>query len=224
MSAMAKQIAHVRERLQLAAERVKRDDEIELLAVTKTVPIQTIAEAFSLGLRSFGESRVQEALPKIECFRQADWHFLGQLQTNKVKDVVGRFTLIHSLDRWNLAVALQEQAQKMGQTVRVLVQVNIGKEVQKGGVYPEDLQDFLIKAASLSRLRIEGLMAVPPASENAQDARPFFREMGRLFRETRVAGVEMNVLSMGMSNDYEVAVEEGATLVRVGSVLFGERL
>jgi len=193
------------------------------LAVTKTVPPEVIAQAVSCGLTLFGENRVQEALPKIERFPQAEWHLIGRLQTNKVRAVVSRFALIHSLDRWKLAAELQERAKQQGQTVRVLVQVNIGREPQKGGVLPEEVPDFLREVAQLSHLRVEGLMAIPPAACDPEEARPYFRAMYQLFRSIDIPGIEMKTLSMGMSADYVVAVEEGANLVRVGSLLFGER-
>ncbi len=187
------------------------------------MPPEVIARAVSSGLTLFGENRVQEALPKIERFPQAEWHLIGRLQTNKVKSVIGRFALIHSLDRWKLATALETRAEKLGQIVRVLVQVNIGREPQKGGVLPEDVPAFLREVARLSHLQVEGLMAIPPAVSHPEEARPYFRAMYQLFRSIDIPGIEMKTLSMGMSADYVMAVEEGANLVRVGSLLFGER-
>lgn len=197
--------------------------EVRLVAVTKNVPASLVGEALALGVQSFGENRLQEAMPKMAMFPQADWHFIGRLQTNKVRDAVGRFSLIHSLDRWDLAMALQQQAQKKGVTVKALVQVNVAGEQQKGGLPPEELTDFLTAVAGLSCLQVAGLMTVPPYEDDPERVRPFFREMSRLFRTCRVPGVRMQILSMGMSNDYLVAVEEGATLVRLGSAIFGSR-
>ncbi len=222
MSDLQRNLAFVRARLQETARRLGRE-EIRLVAVTKNVPVSLVGEAMSLGVHSFGENRLQEALPKAALFPQADWHFIGRLQTNKVRDVVGRFNLIHSLDRWELAVALQSQAEKKGVTASVLVQVNVAGERQKGGLPPAELTDFLAAAADLPGLQVVGLMTVPPYETEPERLRPLFREMCRLFRTCRVPGVRMEVLSMGMSNDYQVAVEEGATLVRLGSAVFGAR-
>ncbi|HHX74660.1 MAG TPA: YggS family pyridoxal phosphate-dependent enzyme [Firmicutes bacterium] len=222
MNTLAERIDRVRSKIAAAAAR-GRGQAVQLLAVTKTVPPEVIAQAMSCGLTLFGENRAQEALPKIKRFPQAEWHFIGQLQTNKVKNVVGRFALIHSLDRWKLATALQARAEITGQPVRVLVQVNVGREPQKGGVLPEDVPAFLREVAQLSHLRVEGLMAIPPAVSDPEDSRPYFRALYELFRSIDMPGVKMKTLSMGMSADYEVAVEEGANLVRVGSLLFGER-
>jgi len=221
VSNLRQNLADIRLRLQQAARRLGRE-EISLVAVTKNVPATLLGEALALGVLSFGENRLQEALPKLALFPQADWHFIGRLQTNKARDVVGRFSLIHSLDRWELAVALQHQAEQKGVTVRALVQVNVADEQQKGGLPPEALNDFLIAVAGLSHLQIAGLMTVPPYSPDPEEVRPFFREMYRLFRTCRVPGVRMQILSMGMSNDYLVAVEEGANLVRLGSAVFGQ--
>ncbi|NLZ93817.1 MAG: YggS family pyridoxal phosphate-dependent enzyme [Firmicutes bacterium] len=222
MKQLAVQVNEVKQRLQQAVSRAGGQT-VNLVAVTKTVPTERIGEALALGLTSFGESRVQEAMPKLALYPQAEWHFIGRLQTNKVKDVVGNFSLIHSLDRWKLALALQREAEKSGLTVRALAQVNIGRETQKGGLDPQEVEDFLYEAGKLSRLKIEGLMAVPPYSDNPEDARPYFREMYQLYTKLRVPGVEMKILSLGMSNDFEVAIEEGANLVRIGSLLFGKR-
>ncbi|NLN06483.1 MAG: YggS family pyridoxal phosphate-dependent enzyme [Firmicutes bacterium] len=222
MDTLEERIACIQRNIAAAAARGKRQT-VRLLAVTKTVPPEVIARAVSSGLTLFGENRVQEALPKIERFPQAEWHLIGRLQTNKVKSVIGRFALIHSLDRWKLATALETRAEKLGQIVRVLVQVNIGREPQKGGVLPEDVPAFLREVARLSHLQVEGLMAIPPAVSHPEEARPYFRAMYQLFRSIDIPGIEMKTLSMGMSADYVMAVEEGANLVRVGSLLFGER-
>ncbi|MBS4023692.1 MAG: YggS family pyridoxal phosphate-dependent enzyme [Dethiobacter sp.] len=218
---LAENIAAVQSRLQSASLRAG-GREIKLVAVTKTVPTATIAEALSLGLHAFGENRVQEALNKIDTLPQAQWHFIGRLQTNKARDVVGRFSLIHSLDRWKLAVAMQEQADKKDVAVNVLVQVNIAGEQQKGGLEPSELHDFLQAVSGLSRLSVQGLMTVPPIAADPEEARPYFRRMYQLYCQCDVPGVSMKYLSMGMSGDYEVAVEEGSNLVRIGSAIFSD--
>lgn len=221
MTTLKERLEIIRLRVERAARRTGRD--VQLLAVTKTVSADNIREAFTQGLTQFGESRVQEALPKMEELPQAQWHFIGQLQTNKVKDVVGRFALIHSVDRWRLAEALQNAAQHLDLRVRILIQVNVGGEAQKGGILPGELTDFLTDVSRLRNLQVEGLMAIPPYTENPEDARPYFQKMNTLFTECKAPGTGMKILSMGMSNDFEVAIEEGANLVRVGSALFGER-
>ncbi|MBT9139925.1 MAG: hypothetical protein DDT30_00497 [Dehalococcoidia bacterium] len=220
MSSLAARLDDIRTRMARAAQRSGRD-EVGMVAVTKTVPTAIIAEAITLGLKTFGENRVQEAWPKIEVFPAVEWHFIGRLQTNKVKDVVGRFKLIHSLDRWRLAEALQQEAQAQELQISVLIQVNLGGEGQKGGISPVELDDFLAATTDLPRLRVEGLMAIPPYTADSEEARPYFREMFRLFNNCRTSGREMKLLSMGMSNDFETAIEEGANLIRVGSLLFG---
>jgi len=219
MSSLAARLDDIRSRMARAAQRSGRDV-VSMVAVTKTVPTAIIAEAIALGLTVFGENRVREALPKIEAFPASEWHFIGRLQTNKVKDVVGRFKLIHSLDRWHLAEALQKEAQAQNLQVSVLIQINLGGEEQKGGISPAELDDFLAAAIDLPRLRVEGLMAIPPYTVDPEEARPYFREMFRLFNDCRMPGREMKLLSMGMSNDFEAAIEEGANLIRVGSLLF----
>ncbi len=220
MSSLAARLDDIRIRMARAAQRSGRD-EVGMVAVTKTVPTAIIAEAITLGLKTFGENRVREAWPKIEVFPAVEWHFIGRLQTNKVKDVVGRFKLIHSLDRWRLAEALQQEAQAQELQISVLIQVNLGGEGQKGGISPVELDDFLAATTDLPRLRVEGLMAIPPYTADSEEARPYFREMFRLFNNCRMSGREMKLLSMGMSNDFETAIEEGANLIRVGSLLFG---
>ncbi|MBS4008002.1 MAG: YggS family pyridoxal phosphate-dependent enzyme [Clostridium sp.] len=219
MSSLAARLDDIRMRMARAALRSGRDD-VGMVAVTKSVPTAIIAEAIGLGLSIFGENRVREARLKIEALPTVEWHFIGRLQTNKVKDVVGRFKLIHSLDRWRLAEALQQEAQAKNLQVSVLIQVNLGGESQKGGVSPTELADFLAATTDLPRLRVEGLMAIPPYSVDPEESRPYFREMFRLFYNCRMSGREMKILSMGMSNDFEVAIEEGANLIRVGSLLF----
>lgn len=213
--------ANIREisgRLQRAAAVAKR--EVKLVAVTKNVSLDVIKSAVSLGLTCLGENRVQEATPKVLALPGVEWHFIGRLQTNKVKDVVGRFSLIHSLDRWRLALALQEAAEKLDITVSVLVQVSLAGEEQKSGLEPAELEDFLAEAVRLSHLRVEGLMTMPPYSPYPEDSRPYFKELSRLFAACRVSGARMSYLSMGMSADFEVAVSEGSNLVRIGSALF----
>ncbi|MBE3589500.1 MAG: YggS family pyridoxal phosphate-dependent enzyme [Firmicutes bacterium] len=219
---MARRYAAIRERIARAARRAGRDaDAVRVVAVTKYVGVDGVAAALAAGLRDFGENRVQDARPKVERFgREARWHFIGQLQTNKVRYLKDLYFLVHSVDRPRLAEALSNAAPP-GRPQAVLLQVNVGREPQKGGVAPEELFDLLRFAAGLPGIRVEGLMAIPPAVADPEAARPYFRMLRELAERAREAsGLPLPELSMGMSGDFEVAVEEGATIVRIGRALF----
>jgi hypothetical protein len=203
-----------------ACHRVGRSPgEVLLIAVSKTVEVERIREAVAAGVRALGENRVQEAKEKIETLgRPVPWHLIGSLQTNKAKDAVRLFDWIHSVDRLELATELDRRAQALGRTVNALIEVNVGEEPQKAGVRPEEIKQVLEAFARSSQIRIRGLMAIPPMTGEAEASRPHFQRL----RELRdAAGLEH--LSMGMSADFEVAVEEGATMVRVGTAIFGPR-
>jgi pyridoxal phosphate enzyme (YggS family) len=203
-----------------ACQRSGRSPEdVLLIAVSKAVEVERIQEAIAAGVPALGENRVQEARDKIERLgRVVPWHLVGSLQTNKAKDAVHLFDWIHSVDRLELARELDRRAHALGRTVKALIEVNIGEEPQKAGVRPQDVKQWLDAFAGLSKLRIGGLMAIPPVADDAEHARSYFRRL----RELRdAAGLEH--LSMGMSADFEVAVEEGATMVRVGTAIFGPR-
>lgn len=219
-------IETVRKRLnKAAAKRGIPVEEITLVAVTKTIPAVRIQSARELGIKDFGENRLQEALPKINSLSpEIDWHFLGHLQTNKVKDVLPYFKLIHSLDRMKLAHAIQKEALKIDKVVDVLVQVNIGSEETKYGFEPELVEEALKELVSLDMIKIRGLMAIAPLLEDPEELRPHFRRLNRMFQSLNIPGTEMKYLSMGMTNDFEVAVEEGSNMVRIGTGLFGERV
>jgi len=194
-------------------------EDVLLIAVSKTVEADRIRSGIEAGVRALGENRVQEAKDKIEALgRPVPWHLIGSLQTNKAKDAVRLFDWIHSVDRLDLARELDRRAHAIGRTVNVLIEVNIGDEPQKAGVRPAELKALLDAVAGLPALRIRGLMAIPPVVEGAEQSRPAFRRLRELRNE---AGLEH--LSMGMSADFEVAVEEGATMVRVGTAIFGPR-
>jgi pyridoxal phosphate enzyme (YggS family) len=192
---------------------------VRLIAVSKTVPVERIRLAIAAGVAALGENRVQEARDKIETLgRPVPWHLIGALQTNKAKDAVRLFDWIHSMDRLELARELDRRARALGRTVDVLVEVNVGEEPQKAGVRPPDIKPLLDAMVGLDGIRVRGLMAIPPAATDPAETRPHFRRL----RELRdAAGLEH--LSMGMSADFEVAVEEGATMVRVGTAIFGPR-
>ncbi len=202
-------------------------DSVRLIGVSKRKPVEMIRAYRRAGLRDFGENYVQEFLEKYEQLQDADiqWHFIGHLQRNKVKYLIDKVAWIHTVDSVALAQEIQKQAEKKDiSSVRCLIQVNIGKEPQKSGVLPEDLPSVLRGISDLDRVSIRGLMAIPPFLE-PEELRPYHRELFRLFTEIApMAGEQCTELSMGMSNDFDVAIEEGATMVRVGTLLFGERL
>ena len=213
-----------RERL---SEASARWGGVTLCAVTKTVPPEVIDAAWDAGARLIGENRVQELMEKQPLLtHNFEVHLIGRLQTNKVKYLPGRVSMIQSLDRIELAEEISRQAEKRGLVMDALVEVNIGREAQKGGVLEEDLDTLLLGCAPLEGLRIRGLMTVMPACADPEDVRPLCKKMRRLFDERRdhpVGRARMEILSMGMSHDALVAAQEGATMVRLGSALFGER-
>ncbi len=205
-----------------AARRVGRDPgEIHLVAVTKTVEVERIREVYRQGVRIFGESRVQEALPKLAALPgDAVWHFIGPLQRNKVRQVVGRFALIHSVDSVPLAGEIGRRAAAMGTVQRILLEVNLSGEAGKHGVSAAEAPGAAEAIGKVPGLSLDGLMTIPPYREDPEEVRPFFRALRELGRRI---GPSLREFSMGMSHDFEVAVEEGATFVRVGSAIFGER-
>jgi pyridoxal phosphate enzyme (YggS family) len=213
-------LVRVRERIARAAERAgRRPADVLLIGVSKTVDVARIRAAVAAGVTALGENRVQEAKAKIaELGRPAAWHLIGHLQTNKVKDALELFDVIHSLDRLELAREMERRAAARGQVVETLLQVNIAAEPSKGGVGPDAVGESLGLIGKLAHLRVRGLMAIPPEVERAEDARPWFRRLRELAERHG-----LSELSMGMSGDFEVAVEEGATMVRVGTAIFGPR-
>ncbi len=206
-----------------AAERVWRDPHrITLVVVTKGVMPDQIREVMDAGAFVLGENRVQEALPKISALGPGiTWHLVGYLQRNKVKDAVGIFELIHSVDRLELARELDRRAAQKGIIQKVLVQTNVARESGKHGVAPEGLEALVGEVAALPHLLLEGLMVIPPLSADPEGSRPHFRWLAQRAEELRRGGLPLQELSMGMSNDFEVAIEEGATLIRVGTAIFG---
>ena len=228
MGTVADNLNAVKERIAKAAARVGRaPEEITLVAVTKTVPVERIREAIDAGQRVFGENRVQEAQAKIGALgRNVEWHLIGHLQRNKAKFVCDLFDLLHSVDSLPLAQDINVHASRHGLVMPLLIQVNIGDETTKSGVTASETLALVQQVAALSHVAIRGLMCVPPAVEIAEHARPFFVELRTLAEQiaaARLPTVSMAELSMGMSHDFEVAIEEGATMVRVGSAIFGPR-
>jgi pyridoxal phosphate enzyme (YggS family) len=198
--------------------------------VTKGVGLSAIQEAASAGVTDFGENRVQEAVEKMEALGNGpagewSWHLIGRLQRNKVRAAVGRFGVIHSVDSERLGLEIDEAAARAAIVQRVIIQVNVGREPQKGGVAPEDVVSVWQRLAICRCLRLDGLMAIPPAAADPEAARPFFREVRRLgdLVSGRGRGDRLMEYSMGMSHDFDVAVQEGATMVRVGTAIFGAR-
>lgn len=218
----------IRGRIAEAARRVGRDPgEVELVAVTKTVQVPRIREAVEAGVTLFGENRVQEAADKIALLSALPirWHLIGHLQTNKSRAAAELFELIHSLDSVKLAAALDRHGAALQKRIRVLVEVNLDGELSKSGILEHDLAPLLDACRQFSNLVIDGLMAIPPFRKHPEDVRPFFRRL-RLLRDEAAKlypDYPLRHLSMGMSHDYEVAVEEGATLVRVGTAIFEAR-
>jgi pyridoxal phosphate enzyme (YggS family) len=212
-------LEHVRERIARAAERAgRRASDVLLIGVSKTIDADRIRPALDAGLAALGENRVQEAKAKVPVLgRTVAWHLIGHLQTNKVKDALELFDVIQSLDRLPLAEELERRAAAAGRDVQVLVEVNLAAEPPKSGVLPDALPQMLDQVAALPHLRVRGLMAIPPMG-TPDDARPWFRSLRKLGETHGLAE-----LSMGMSADYETAIEEGATMVRVGTAIFGAR-
>ena len=219
---LAENYPQVLRAIEEAARRSGRDPgEVKLIAVTKTVGIEEVRRAVTLGISDFGENKVQDAAERVKNIPEVRWHFIGHLQSNKVKDVLPAYSLIHSLDRLSLAEALQHCAENMNLTAKALIQVNVSGEASKFGLDPEELSGFLNEIRAFDRLKVQGLMTMAPFVDDPEETRPFFRQL-RLLRDDNIKdGFELTELSMGMTNDFAVAVEEGATMVRIGSALFG---
>ncbi len=220
---IARNVAEVRERIASACARAgRKSDEIVLIAVAKTVDVARIRQAISAGIEHFGENYYQEAREKIPAVESpVHWHFIGHLQKNKVRGVVPLFAWIHTVDDEELAEEIDRRAQAMGKHQRVLIEVNIAREPQKFGAAPEQVLALAERIAALPNVRLEGLMGMAPMVERAEEARPYFAELRRLFE--RLPEAHRVHLSMGMTQDYEVAIEEGATMVRIGTAIFGPR-
>ncbi len=221
---LAERLKEVNAAIAAAAVKAGRDPAaVKLVAVTKTVGADQIRQAIAIGLHDFGENRLQEAKAKVDAFPDQNWHFIGHLQTNKVKEVLPRFKLIHSLDSYRLAEALQHWGERLDRSVNVLVQVNVAGEKGKYGLEPGELPDFLAALRSLTRIKVRGLMTMAPWVDDPEEARPVFRGLRLLQQQCSSPEMSLEHLSMGMTNDYRVAVEEGATIVRIGTALFGPR-
>jgi pyridoxal phosphate enzyme (YggS family) len=229
---LVENIKNIYRRISHAAMRVERNPEdVKLVAVTKNVGVEKIKEAIDWGLRIFGESRIQVAKEKIENlfrltpdalrFTPISWHLVGHLQKNKAKVAVQLFDLIHSLDSVGLAKELNKYVEKAGKIQRVFIQVKLSEEETKHGISKEGLMDLIKVVSNMKNLRLEGLMGMPPFFDDPEMARPYFRELRELRDNALKSGYKLPELSMGMTNDFEVAIEEGATMVRIGTGIFG---
>ncbi len=228
MRTIAENLARVRERIEAAASRAGRDPKtVRLVAVTKTVEPERIREALDAGAKTFGENYIQEAQKKILVLgTQASWHFIGHLQKNKAKYAVRLFESIHSVDGFALAEELNRVALKEGKIQNILLQVDLGGEETKFGAPEETVIKICENISGLEAVRVKGLMTLPPFSDEPEDSRPYFKKLRLLqdrLAELKIPRISMEELPMGMSGDFEVAIEEGATLVRVGTAIFGPR-
>ncbi len=229
MTRIAANLKAVQERIRSACSRSGRDpSSVCLVAVTKTVPPEIVRAGVEAGLTVFGENYVQEGRAKMEALSDLPitWHFIGHLQSNKARQAVESFHWIHTLDRVSLARELDRQAHRLGRRVPVLLEINVGEEATKSGAPIQEAQALFELASSLDGITVRGLMALPPYEEDPEAVRPYFRSLWELLdrlRQTAPRPEELSELSMGMSHDFEVAIEEGATMIRVGTALFGAR-
>lgn len=225
---IAANINLIRQRITAAAVRCQRQpDSVKLLAVTKTVSAARVSEAIAAGITAFGENYVQEAKEKIVAIdKRVEWHMIGHLQTNKAKYVVNLFDYIHSVDRMELADEINKRAALTGRKMNVLIEINISGEDTKSGVPAVHAMELIKDISSLENLSVKGLMTMAPYSDNPENSRPYFSELrnfqNKIIHEG-IEGIQMNELSMGMTDDFEIAIEEGATIVRIGRAIFGER-
>lgn len=221
-------LEEVEKRIQEACRRAGRDrSEVTLIAVSKTKPAEVLKEAYDLGIRVFGENKVQELTEKYEVLpKDIRWHMIGHLQTNKVKYIADKVELIHSVDSLKLAETIEKEAAKRNRTIDILVEVNVAEEESKFGLKVEEVIPFIEKVAGFSHINVRGLMTIAPFVENPEKNRSVFADLRKLsvdITEKNIDNVNVSILSMGMTNDYEVAIEEGATMVRVGTGIFGAR-
>ena len=218
----------VEEKIQEACKKSGRNrEDVTLIAVSKTKPVETLQEAYDLGVRVFGENKVQELTEKYDSLpKDIHWHMIGHLQRNKVKYIIDKVDLIHSVDSIRLAETIDKEAQKHDLIANILVEVNVAKEESKFGLMPEEVDGFIDEIAKLKHIQVKGLMTIAPFVENPGKNRTVFADLRKLsvdIAKKNVDNVNVSILSMGMTNDYEVAVEEGATMVRVGTGIFGAR-
>ena len=222
------QLEDVEARIQAACRRAGRSrDEVTLIAVSKTKPVETLREAYDRGVRVFWENKVQELTAKYEALPDdIHWHMIGHLQTNKVKYIIDKVDLIHSVDSLKLAETIEKEAEKHALTADILVEVNVAQEESKFGLKTEEVIPFIEKISGFSHVNVRGLMTIAPFVENPEENRSIFADLHQLsvdISNKNIDNVNVSILSMGMTNDYEIAIEEGATMVRVGTGIFGAR-
>ncbi len=222
-------IDSLKKRIQATAEKSGREfDDITLIAVTKTVEVERIKTAIKQGIFNFGENRVQELLEKYDIINvKSNWHLIGHLQTNKVKYIVDKVSMIHSVDRLELAKEIQKHAERFNRIIDVLIQVNISGEDSKFGIKPDRAFDLIKDISLFENIKVKGLMTIAPNTENKEEIRNVFKGLKEIFidiKKENIDNVSMEYLSMGMSGDFEIAIEEGANMIRVGSAIFGKRL
>ncbi|MBS6516777.1 MAG: YggS family pyridoxal phosphate-dependent enzyme [Clostridium sp.] len=221
-------LEEVHERIRQACQKSgRREEEVTLISVSKTKPVEMLKEAYEAGSRDFGENRVQEIMEKYEQMPEdVRWHMIGHLQKNKVRQVIDKAVLIHSVDTVELAEQIEKDAAKRDLTVDILLEVNVAEEESKFGFRTEEVEDAVMKIKELPHVHIKGLMTIAPFVSNSEDNREVFKKLYQLYvdiRSKNIDNVNMSVLSMGMTGDYEVAIEEGATMIRVGTGIFGAR-
>ena len=225
---VAENLAQVQKNIEESCREINRDpEEVTLIAVSKTKPVEMLKEAYDAGARVFGENKVQEIVDKYDQMpSDVKWHMIGHLQRNKVKYIVDKVAMIHSVDSFRLAETIEKEAAKKDVIVPILIEVNVAQEESKFGLKPEEVLPFIEEIADFSHIQIKGLMTIAPYVENAEENRGIFRELKKLsvdIAAKNINNVTMSVLSMGMTGDYMVAVQEGATMVRVGTGIYGAR-
>lgn len=212
---------------QSAIKSGRKPEDVTLIAVSKTYPVEAIEQAYALGCKDFGENKVQELMSKIENIQNPiEWHLIGHLQRNKVKYVVGHVSLIHSVDSLRLAKEIQKESLKKDVLTSILLEVNVAKEESKHGIYMDEVLELVHEISKMSHVRLKGFMTVAPYTQNPEENRSIFRLLYNLsvdIQKQNIDNISTSILSMGMSNDYEIAIEEGATHVRIGTALFGTR-
>lgn len=225
---LSENLKEVEERIRRACVRSGRNrNDVTLIAVSKTKPAEVLQEAYDLGIRTFGENKVQELTEKYDLLPgDIQWHMIGHLQRNKVKYIIDKTELIHSVDSLRLAETIEKEAEKHDMICDVLIEVNVAGEESKYGVDPEELNDLIMEISRFRHVRVRGLMTIAPFVENPEENRPIFARLRKLsvdIASKNIDNITMSVLSMGMTNDYETAIEEGATMIRVGPGIFGAR-
>ena len=227
MSYIEQNISWLKQEIVNTCTKVGRDpEEVQLIGVTKTIDALRINEAVNKGIRNVGENRVQEIMDKYDKISDVNWHMIGHLQTNKVKYIIDKVKLIHSLDRINLAIEIDNRAKQQNIEAKVLIQVNVAKEDTKFGIASEEVYGFIESIYNLENIKIQGLMTIAPYVEEPEEIRKYFKELKDIFDKIKLRnynGVEMKYLSMGMTNDFKIAIEEGSNMIRVGTGIFGER-